>query len=254
MSKLNYGYYPQNNILPFTDLPPVEDVRTSNQVIGEKTATTNHSPIENILEHKDSTLLFMTMAVTMTSQNEMPIVKAYTSKIPTDIRGIHRAAPQKLFHLAPHFYFDDERILQYWNKPFDTEKILRYFDVSIGIDFSMTNEMSRPQKMYASFLNKLWCAWLQSRGQHVIPNISFPDEWWEDYWLEGWPKHSVVAISSVGVTRHGNPQEWLKAVKRIREVLEPTHILRYGPKIPGECEENCSYFANDNNRSAYGWQ
>lgn len=253
MQKFQYGYYPQQNILPFTDLPPAGDVRIPNETIRGKSASSKQSAIENILGHKDSTLLFMTMAVTMTSQNEMPIVKGYTGRIPTDIRGIHRVAPQKLFYVAPHFYFEDARILQYWNKPFDTEKILRNFIVSIGIDFSMTNEMSRPQKMYASFLNKLWCAWLQSRGHHVIPNVSFPDEWWEDYWLEGWPKHSVIAISSVGVTRHGNPKEWLKAVERIRKVLKPTHILRYGPKIPGEDEENCTYFTNDNNRSAYGW-
>ena len=112
--------------------------------------------------------------------------------------------------------------------------------------------MTRAQKMYSSFLNKLWCAWLQSRGHKVIPNISFPDEWEEDYWIEGWPVHSVIAISSVGVLTHGNPKEWLKAVKRIREELQPIHILRYGPKIPDENEENCTYFTNDNNRSANG--
>ena len=106
------------------------------------------------------------------------------------------------------------------NKPFETETLLSNFKVSIGMDFSMTNEMTRPQKMYASFLNKLWVAWLQSRGYNVIPNVSFPDEWEEDYWLEGWPKHSIIAISSVGVTHHGNPEEWLKAVKRVREELQ----------------------------------
>lgn len=251
---MKYGVYPQQNTLPFIDLPPMEDVKNVDKMPRHKAASSKQFAIENILEHKDSTLLFMTMAVSMTSQNEMPIVRAYNGKIPTDIRGIHRAAPQKLFHVVPHFYFEDARILQYWNKPFNTEELLRNFMVSIGIDFSMTNEMTRPQKVYASFLNKLWCAWLQSRGHYVIPNVSFPDEWWEDYWLEGWPKHSVIAISSIGVTRHGNPEEWLKAVARIREVLKPVHILRYGPKISGENEENCTYFANDNNRSAYGWQ
>ena len=184
----------------------------------------------------------------------MPIVRAYTGDIPSDILGIHRAVPRKLYHIAPHFYFDDSRILQYWNKPFETEKLLSNFKVSIGMDFSMTNEMTRPQKMYSSFLNKLWVASLQSSGHNVIPNVSFPDEWEEDYWLEGWPKHSVISISSVGVTRHGNPKGWLKAVKKICEELMPIRILRYGSIIPGEDTENCIYFANDNNRSANGWQ
>lgn len=251
MQKFKYGYYPQEGILPFTDLPP-EEFRTPNLTRG-KAATINHSPNENILEHKDSTLLFMTMAVTLTSQNEMPLVKAYVGEIPTDIRGLHRVASRGYLNLAPHFYFEDARIKQYWNKPFETEKLLSKFPCSIGMDFSMTNEMGRPQKMYASFLNKLWVAWLQSRGRAVIPNVSFPDEWREDYWIEGWPKHSVIAISSVGVLTHGNPDEWLKAVDRIRHELQPIHILRYGPMVPGEIRENCTYFANDNNRSAHGW-
>lgn len=251
---MTYEYYPLQNTLPFLDLLPVEE-NLSAEITALKTVASNSdATIETILARKDATLLFMTMAVSMTSKNEMPIVRAYTGDIPTDIRGIHRAGSQKLYHVAPHFYVEDSRIMQYWNKPFETETLLSNFKVSIGMDFSMTNEMTRPQKMYASFLNKLWVAWLQSRGYNVIPNVSFPDEWEEDYWLEGWPKHSIIAISSVGVTHHGNPEEWLKAVKRVREELQPICILRYGPLIPGEDTENCIYFANDNNRSANGWQ
>lgn len=250
---MNYGYYPIQQTLPFPDLPPVE-VKNSAKMLAELTAAKESTTaIAQVLGHKDPTLLFMTMAVSMTSNNEMPIVRAYTGPIPSDIRGINRAWPKGLYNMAPHFYFDDFRILQYWNQPFETEKKLSHFDVSIGIDFSMTNEMTRPQKMYASFLNKLWVAWLQPRGHAVIPNVSFPDEWEEDYWIEGWPKQSVIAISSVGVTRHGNPEGWLKAVERICRELQPIHILRYGPLIPGEDTENCTYFANDNNRSANGW-
>ena len=251
---MNYGYYPFQNTLLFPDLPLVEENLSDETTSQIAAADESDTTIETILGHKDATLLFMTMAVSMTSKNEMPIVRAYTGDIPSDILGIHRAVPRKLYHIAPHFYFDDSRILQYWNKPFETEKLLSNFKVSIGMDFSMTNEMTRPQKMYSSFLNKLWVAWLQSSGHNVIPNVSFPDEWEEDYWLEGWPKHSVIAISSVGVTRHGNPKGWLKAVKKICEELMPIRILRYGSIIPGEDTENCIYFANDNNRSANGWQ
>lgn len=249
-----YGFYPSQSTLPFPDLPPVEESLSAETKVPKTAANETDTTIDTILGHKDITLLFMTMAVSMTSKNEMPNVREYTGDIPSDILGIHRAVPRKLYNVAPHFYFDDSRIQQYWNKPFQTEKLLSNFKVSIGVDFSMTNEMARPQKIHASFLNKLWVAWLQSRGLKVIPNISFPDEWQEDYWIEGWPKHSVIAISSVGVLTHGNPKEWLKAVEKIRKLLQPIHILRYGPKIPGENEENCTYFANDNNRSANGWQ
>lgn len=250
---MKFKYYPQQT-LPFSDLPPLGETTSQQSEPERKAAQNSRSSIGSILEHKDPTLLFMTMAVTMTAKNEMPMVRPYAGKIPSDIRGIHRLAPKRLFHIAPHFFFDDDRIKEYWNKPFETAKTLSNFEVSIGLDFSMTNEMTFPQKINASFLNKLWAAWLQSRGLKVIPNISFPDEWELDYWLEGWPKHSVIAINSVGVIQHGNPGEWLKAVARIREELKPLHILRYGSVIPGENKDNCTYFTNDNNRSAYGWK
>lgn len=226
-----------NPQLPFLDLPP-EVVHADRSTEREKT---------------DPTLLFMTLCVTMTSKNEMPIVSPYTGKLPTDIRGIHRVKNMIAPHIAPHFFFSDERIRHFFDDRFRTEKILSRFGVSISMDFSMTMEMTRPQKMFSSFLNKLWAAWLQSRGHNVIPNVSFPNEYWEDYWLEGWPKHSIIAVSSVGVLTHGNPEGWLKGMERIRKELVPLHILRYGPKIPDENTENCTYFDNDNNRSANGW-
>jgi hypothetical protein len=203
-------------------------------------------------EKVDPTLLFMTLGVTMTSENEMPIVAPYRGVCPTDIRGIHRLKNRSIRNVAPHFFFDDKRIEQYFSDPFETEKIISQYDASISIDFSMTIEMARPQKMYSSFLNKLWAAWLQSRGHKVIPNVSFPDEYWENYWIEGWPKYSIIAVSSVGVLTHGNSNGWLNGVERIRRELEPLRILRYGPKIPDENSENCIYFKNDNNRFANG--
>jgi hypothetical protein len=231
---MNYINNPQ---LPFIDLPP-EVMRPEPSSEREKA---------------DSSLLFMTLVVTMTAENEMPIVAPYKGICPTDIRGIHRLKNKSIRNVAPHFFFDDKRIGQYFSNPFETEKTIALYDMSITTDFSMTIEMARPQKIYSSFLNKLWAAWLQSRGHKVIPNVSFPDEYWENYWLEGWPKYSIIAVSSVGVLTHGNPNGWLKGVERIQKELKPLRILRYGPKIPGENTENCIYFNNDNNRSANGW-
>ena len=204
-------------------------------------------------ETKDDTLLFMTMAVTMTSENEMPIVAPYTSTVPVDIMGYYRVNSHTSSSVAPHFYFCDRKNKQYWEHPFRTEKKLSRFNVSISPDFSMTAEMSTNQKRYSSFLNKLCAAWMQSRGHAVISNVSFPDEYWENYWIEGWPKHSIIAVSSVGVLTHGNPEAWLMGMERIWNELQPIHVLRYGPIIPGERTENCTYFVNDNKRAAeYG--
>ena len=245
-----------NPMLPFIDLPPLEaDVHTG--VMGLEAATEQQkNGITFGGEKHDATLMFMLFAVTLTAKNEMPIVSPFDDPIPKNILGLHRVSSNIVppDDVAPHFFFGDERILSFWNNPFRTEKKLARFRCSISMDFSMTAEMSRPQKMYSSFINKLWAAWMQSRGHKVIPNVSFPDEYEEDYWIEGWPRHSVIAVSSVGVLTHGNAQTWLNGVMRIREELAPQHILRYGPVIDGEQMEGCTYFDNDNKRAANGWQ
>lgn len=249
-----HGNSPFQLSLPFPDLPPTEENGFAGILVKSDVAENSFSNLDEILGHKDSTLLFMTMAVSMTAKNEMPMARAYTGNVPQDIRGCYRISSSEMSHIAPHFYLDDYVLKSYWEKPFETADFLSNFEVSIGMDLSMTKEMGRPQKEYASFLNKLWDAWLQSRGIKVIPNVSFPDEWWEDYWLEGWPQYSVIAVSSVGVTRRGNVEKWLKAFDRIRCELRPIHIVRYGPRLQGENAENCTYFDNDNNRAAYGWK
>lgn len=239
-----------NPMLPFLDLECQDDSAVKTAFIADEGDIYTSLPLMNKI---DATLLFMTMAVTLTSENEMPIVAPYTGPLPKDIWGIHRVNSLSPSYVSPHFYFDDKKILKYFSNPFETEKILKQFDTSISTDFSMTMEMSRPQKIYSSFLNKLWAAWLQSRGHQVIPNVSFSDEYENNYWIEGWPQHSIIAVSSVGVFRHGNIDGWLKGFERIIKELKPLHIIRYGTKVPGESFENCTYFTNDNNRSANGW-
>lgn len=198
-----------------------------------------------------SDLMDMRLCVTLTTDYEMPIVKPTNIEIPTDIRSFHRVKRNmRKRDFIPHFYTDDNRIRRYMKNRYKTEEMLRNFNASISLDFSMTQEMSMSEKMYASFCNKLWAAWLQNLGHQVIPNVSFPYEVDEDFWIVGWPQNSLIAVSSVGVIRHGNPKVWLRGMERIRAVLKPTHILRYGSKIQGENEENCTYFDNDNNRLA----
>ncbi len=196
-------------------------------------------------------LLRMRLAVSLTSRYEMPIVAPYENRLPTDIRSINRVKDDAYF-IAPHFYVCDKLIRRFFNDALKVEKRLSNHMCSIGMDFSMTVEMAYAEKVFSSYLNKLWVAWLQYMGHNVIPNVSFPYEIEEDYWLEGWPTNSVIAISSNGIIRHGNPEVWLSGVKRIISVLRPKFILFYGSTIEGVEFENYRWFANDNNRSAYG--
>ena len=81
-----YGFYPPQPTLPFSDLPPMGEKLSTETTAQKAAADQNDTTIETILGHKDPTLLFMTMAVSMTSKNEMPIVRAYTGDIPSDFK------------------------------------------------------------------------------------------------------------------------------------------------------------------------
>lgn len=91
------------NNLRLSNLSLIQDDASVETIKQENSTHGSISPIEAILTHKDSNLLFMTMSVSMTSQNEMPIVRAYTDSIPSDIRGIHRITSQQHHHITPHF-------------------------------------------------------------------------------------------------------------------------------------------------------
>ena len=64
---MNYGYYPFQNTLLFPDLPLVEENLSDETTSQIAAADESDTTIETILGHKDATLLFMTMAVSMTS-------------------------------------------------------------------------------------------------------------------------------------------------------------------------------------------
>lgn len=234
--KLNH---PEQLKLPFMELP---------MLLQDGTTLTKPS---DSLSRTDDTLLFMTLRVTMTSRYEMPIVAPLERVSFTDILAYPRLKKVSAPSIIPHFYVCDKKIKQAFSHPMRTLKKLRQFNASISMDFSMTQEMSRPQKIYSSFLNKLWAAWLQSYGLNVVPNVSWPDEVEQDYWLEGWPKDSVICVSSVGIS-HGDPTSWLRGMERIRQILTPISIIRYGSKVPGEIEDKCIYIKNDNYRLANG--
>lgn len=78
-------------------------------------------------------------------------------------------------------------------------------------------------------------AYLQSKGVHVIPTISWstPDSF--DWCFDGEPRESVVAVSSVGCNRVLD--KFVEGYNAMIQALNPSTIIFYG-KIPDECKGN----------------
>ena len=204
----------------------------------------------------DALHLNLSDGVTFTGAYQMPIVSAVDIAAPNDIMSFHRAIPKRMKGVVPHFYVSDDMIERVWNHWEHYEQSLSAFEAVISTDFSMYREMPAPQRMYNCYRNKLLAARWQRDGLIVVPNVSWSDEASLDYAIDGWPKHSVIAINSTGLRNDRKGKYlWQIGYQHVVASLEPTLILRYGAKQPGEMEDISIYYENDNLKSARnGWK
>ena len=114
--------------------------------------------------------------------------------------------------------------------------------------------MLQPQKVWNDFRNKFLAALYQFFGIKVIPAPVWGDSKHMEYYMEGWPHHSLIAINSTGVCLDQRSRHiWLDGYNAMLEILQPTHILRYGGFIEGERADISTYYANNNKKgSCYG--
>lgn len=94
-------------------------------------------------------------------------------------------------------------------------------------DFSIWSDMPKALKVYNVYRNRWLGALWQNMGVKVIPTISWTHPL-EDFCLDGIPKNSTIAISSVGVKRE-HEKYFIEGIKAICDKLEPANIICYGP-------------------------
>ena len=89
-------------------------------------------------------------------------------------------------------------------------------------------------------------AWWQHQGKTVIPNVVV-DSSIIECCLDGYPKHSVIAMNSSGIGKDIRAkQNWQIIYPYIIKELDPALIIRYGGKQENEIEETSAYYDNDN--------
>jgi len=137
-----------------------------------------------------------------------------------------------------HFYYDDYKFINAWREPDKYLDRLRKFKAVISPDFSLYTDFPRALQILSCY-RRQWCgAYWQYQGIDVIPDVVWGDKESFEYCFDGIPKHSTVAVSTVGVKRD---EEWnnekndlFKAgFDEMMNRLEPTTILFYGDMIEG---------------------
>ena len=143
------------------------------------------------------------------------------------------------------FYINDDRFANRLTHPWDYTAFLQQYEGVIAPDLSMYIDMDYPERLSNNYWNKVLTAYWQNRSVNIYPNVSWslPDSY--EYCAAGLPPRSVVAINSMGVLKENFSQAiWLDGYNYMVNTLEPTCILRYGPKILGEDESRSIYLEN----------
>lgn len=106
-------------------------------------------------------------------------------------------------------YYNDKRLLNKFRERF---KDVRYF---ISPDYSQCGDINRIENLYRLFKARIVSLWLiLEMGSIVIPNITYADENYFEYMLDGMENCNVVAFSVKGSMREVYQKELLiKAIK-----------------------------------------
>lgn len=137
-----------------------------------------------------------------------------------------------------HFYYDDFKFINAWRRPDSYIEQLKQFKAVISPDFSMYTDFPVMLQMLAHY-RRQWCgAYWQHRGIDVIPDVVWGDERSYDFCFDGLPRHSTVAVSSVGVKRDAqwNGKEnnlFERGYNEMLKRLELETVLFYGDVLAG---------------------
>lgn len=137
-----------------------------------------------------------------------------------------------------HFFYDDYKFINAWREPDKYIERLKKFKAVVAPDFSLYTDFPRALQILSCYRRQWVAAYWQHMGIDVIPDVVWGDEESFSYCFDGIPKHSTVAVSSVGVKRDAdwnnkNGEMFKTGFDEMKKRLEPTTILFYGDMIDG---------------------
>lgn len=155
------------------------------------------------------------------------------------LQGFNFALREKFpEHKGVHFFLHDYQFERVWNRPDRYTEMLSKFAYVLSPDFSPYANSPKAIQIY-NIYRKNWCArYWQDCGIKVIPTITWGNDEDINWYLDGVPKHSTIAVSTMGEGRWGNWQSLKKHWNEILDILEPDVILLYGKDIRSELSGN----------------
>lgn len=150
----------------------------------------------------------------------------------------HSVAKTKRKDKIVHFFLPDYLFERTWSRVDSTTEFLSSFKAVLMPDFSRYTDMPLAMQIWNCY-RKMWVSkYWQDSGIRVIPTAGWSDERSYEFCFDGMPKHSLIAVSSLGTQNDKEAMRLFhKGYMKMKEVLEPTRILFYG-KIPEWLDES----------------
>lgn len=140
-----------------------------------------------------------------------------------------------------HFFEDDYKFERCWSNPDRYGELLSKFQFVVGPDYSMYVEFPTALKIYNHYRNNWLCRyWQDYFNVRIIPTVLWGHKDTFDWCFDGFPKNSVVAVSTVGLFEDKEMKElFMNGYNEMLRVLNPSKILVYTRTftlLPGNVE------------------
>lgn len=141
-----------------------------------------------------------------------------------------------------HFFIDDYLFQRTWNDPVRYARLLQDFCAVLTADFSLFTDYPKAVQIYNHWRKHFLGAYWQSMGIPVIPSVCWSDHDSYDWCFDGEPKHSTVAVSSVGTQKSPRARElFMDGYREMLKRLEPDRVLFFGD-VPKDCDGNIEHY------------
>lgn len=141
-------------------------------------------------------------------------------------------------NIGVHFFLHDYQFERVWKYPDRYVDVLKKFAYVLSPDFSPYADMPKALQIYNVYRNR-WCGrYWQEHGIKVIPTFTMGNTDLFKVFCTGIPKHSTIAVSTMGEGRWGKFRGLFSWWSVILEELEPDTILLYGKDLSKELKHD----------------
>ena len=171
----------------------------------------------------------------------MPVLKP-SDAMPDELLPFNYAKTAKPedFGKFLHFFIDDYQFERLWSKPEKYLPLVKRFAGALSPDFSCYMDMPLPMQRWNEYRRRALANYWQRNGVDVVSTLSWSDPRSYGFAFDGLPRHSTVAVSTVGVKNDDYARGvFMDGMAEAMRRPEPSRVLLYGGNVGfdfGDCE------------------